>query len=178
MGNRASYSIDGFKGGNLYLHWQGGRGSTEAFINETLRRIGGAIEVSNSQKDIQQRALKFAMVFHQVIKDFHTFKPEVIKPEGISWLDITADNIGDYIKSWTYNAPYGDNVHYFTSDVRLTVDNGHAEICPFTGSIKGCISESAEYTEESRAVVYGYLTAYRLIMEAGGKVSTSNDVLL
>ena len=69
MGNRAIIKLKNDpKAQGVYTHWQGGEGSVTAFVEETQRRITGAID---SQKEADA-ALFYAVLFG-VIRDFAAY---------------------------------------------------------------------------------------------------------
>ena len=69
MGNRATIKLKNDpKARGVYTQWQGGEGSVTAFVEETQRRITGAID---SQKEADA-ALFYAVLFG-VIRDFAAY---------------------------------------------------------------------------------------------------------
>lgn len=139
MGNRASIYIQPSKQ-TIYLQWQGGPGSVEAFIDEAKGRAGFTKEI---QPD-------FVFYLHHAIRDFFDFASEDPKDRNRDQLSLYVEH-GEEICDC-------DNGHY-----RLDKAGTLTRKCG-----KYCSAEGPTYTKESNAFVadfYRQLDAVLLTVE-------------
>lgn len=102
MGNRASISIP--KSNTLiYLHWNGGKGSVQAFVEEAKKRNGGNVMTGNNYHGDKTSDL-FTMHLFACIRDFFNFSSNYRKER---------DNMTVYIyDKKTTKVCNEDNGHY------------------------------------------------------------------
>ena len=130
MGNRASIYIQPSKQ-TIYLQWQGGPGSVDAFIDEAKRRAGFTNEI---QPD-------FIFYLHHACRDFFDFAGKDQKYRN-------RDQLSLYVEAGEEICDQ-DNGH-FRLDKRgkLTRESGEY-----------CYAEDPGYSKESNAFIAGLLQA-------------------
>lgn len=141
MGNRASIYIQSSRK-TLYLQWQGGPGSVDAFIDEAKKRAGFTDKI---QQD-------FVFYLHHCIRDFFDFANDT-KYRNRDQLSVYVENSESICDQ--------DNGHYtLKRDGTLTRELGEY-----------CYGEDSDYTKKSNAYIAGFfkqLDKVLMVSEWGG----------
>ena len=132
MGNRATIQITNVKP-FIYLHWNGGRGKVQAFINEALRRHNTNYHSGTSETLTINCPHRFMSDLYGVVRDFNNFATS----RGFS----------------------RDNASIYLQDSKEDTDNGHYTVSQDGTLSGGRATESLKHTKEDTEALAKFFEA-------------------